>query len=150
VQVCEATHTQLQLPASAQTPYFRLFASIAYAVPLLQFANMAEGVTSFDIAFAPVKNAPNVCFTYSSVPAGANNFRLLQILPSLINMAAIHRNLFNGSIDEQIFIAGSYVWGPLTPTRPIILNRKALTKTRLVYAVTVFQIVQGFGLAQDL
>ncbi|KAH5244745.1 hypothetical protein HBI71_190470 [Parastagonospora nodorum] len=82
---------------------------------------MAEGVASFDIAFAPVKNAANVWFTYS-LSARANYFRLLHIPPSLTNAAAIQCNLLNGSINEQILTAGSYVRTPLTPTRRIVLN----------------------------
>lgn len=83
---------------------------------------MSGSLDNLDNAFSPAKNATYSPFTYPPLPTGPNSFRLLQIMPSLTSMSSVRCNLFNGSPDEHIFIAGSYVWGPPAPTKSIFLN----------------------------
>jgi hypothetical protein len=71
---------------------------------------------------------PNVASTqYSPLPHDGDSFRLLRVLPSPISISRIRCELYTASIsrEEDKYIAGSYVWGPPEPSKPIVINGKS-------------------------
>ena len=85
---------------------------------------MSETLKTLDSGITLV-DAPSLStYKYSALSKGGDSFRLLRILPQLIDKPPIQCELVNTSISREDgkYVAGSYVWGSPNPKQPILLN----------------------------